>query len=140
MSDSTIEQLKQLTPSEDGLDRAAILIAAGRASARPGRLWKLLVAILAVAELTTLVVRWPSRSAEVRYVAVGKPQPHNEPVPPAVNANAELSPADRQMTLGFLRRHMLDDEGAPDFAPSQDLVPDDPPLRPFVRPEDVVPN
>ena len=56
------ERLSRMTPSAAGLDRDALLFAAGQRSAR-SRLWPAIVALLAISQVVTLVVLWPSDSA-----------------------------------------------------------------------------
>ena len=52
--DPLIRQLSKFTPNSDGLDRDALLVAAGRASARPNRRWQILAGALVTAQLATL--------------------------------------------------------------------------------------
>jgi hypothetical protein len=60
MSESITERLKKFTPDGSGLDRDALLFAAGRASARPNRRWLALCAALAASQLVTLGLWcWP---------------------------------------------------------------------------------
>lgn len=59
MSDSLIRLLGRFTPDASGLDRDALLFAAGRASARTAGRWKVLAAALLVAELLTVALLWP---------------------------------------------------------------------------------
>jgi hypothetical protein len=59
MSESVTDRLSRFTPDGSGLDRAALLFAAGRASARPNRPWKVLVGALAASQLLTLTLLWP---------------------------------------------------------------------------------
>jgi hypothetical protein len=61
MSESFAERLSRFTPDGAGLDRDALLFAAGKASARPDRRWRTLCSALAVSQLMTLgVLCWPS--------------------------------------------------------------------------------
>src|SRR5947209_8076619 len=52
--DPVIRQLSKFTPDGAGLDRDALLFAAGRASARPNRRWLALVGFLAASQLAVL--------------------------------------------------------------------------------------
>ena len=70
MSEPFIERLSQFTPSAGGLDRDALLFAAGRSSARPNRAWQGLSAALAATQILTLACMWP-RAVDLR---TGAPQ------------------------------------------------------------------
>jgi hypothetical protein len=59
MPEPLIERLSRLTPDGTGLDRDALLFAAGRASVRPNRRWAALAAALGASQLLTLVLLWP---------------------------------------------------------------------------------
>src|SRR5438477_4896996 len=71
MSEPFVERLSRFTPDGAGLDRDALLFAAGRASARPNRRWQALAAALAVGQVLTLALLWPR-------------PPDAAPAPPAV--------------------------------------------------------
>jgi hypothetical protein len=58
MSEPIAERLSQFTPDSRGLDRDALLFAAGRASARPNRRWMAVAAGLAACQLLTLGLLW----------------------------------------------------------------------------------
>jgi hypothetical protein len=62
--DPVTDRLSRFAPNGACLDRDAILFAAGRRSARIGRLWPALAGLLAVSQIVTLVLLWP-RSSEV---------------------------------------------------------------------------
>ncbi len=59
MSEPFLERLTRFTPNAAGLDRDALLFAAGRSSARPNRGWKALATALAGSQVLSLVVLWP---------------------------------------------------------------------------------
>ena len=59
------ERLSRFTPNPAGLDRDAILFAAGRESARAFRVWPLVAGLLVVSQIVTLIVLWPTSSAPV---------------------------------------------------------------------------
>ena len=69
------ERLGRFTPNALGLDRDAILFAAGQRSVRGTRVWKVLVALLLVSQAATLVLLWPSAPKEIVV-----------PAPPALEA------------------------------------------------------
>jgi hypothetical protein len=60
-TDPMTERLSRLTPSAAGLDRDALLFAAGQRSAR-SRLWPAIAGVLAIAQVATLVALWPRDS------------------------------------------------------------------------------
>jgi hypothetical protein len=59
MSEPFLERLSRFTPDAGGLDRDALLFAAGRGSARPNRSWKTLATLLAGTQVLSLVLLWP---------------------------------------------------------------------------------
>jgi hypothetical protein len=75
------DRLSRFTPSAPGLDRDAILFAAGRRAARGSWLWKAAAGLLAVSQAVTLVALWPKPPAAVAPVAP-TPAVAPEPVPP----------------------------------------------------------
>ncbi len=84
MSDPIEERLGRLTPAGSGLDRTALLFAAGRASARPNRPWQALAGALVALQVVTLVLLWPhplaapdSGPAPGPRVADVAPSPHS---------------------------------------------------------------
>jgi hypothetical protein len=81
------DRLSRFTPNGAGLDRDAILFAAGRRSARSSRLWPLVAGMLAATQALTLVMLWPA-PAQVVSVPVDGHRPVEWTVPPA------SSPAD----------------------------------------------
>jgi DNA polymerase-3 subunit gamma/tau len=123
------ERLSRLTPDATGLDRDALLFAAGRASVRPARRWQAAAGLLAASQLVTLALFWPRPAppspmpvpapVAERPVIVKPPEPEPQPPP---------DPSE----LGVLRAYMLSDKGdLPAPAPIENLVPDPPPLRAF---------
>ncbi|WP_020467900.1 hypothetical protein [Zavarzinella formosa] len=61
MSESVdpITKLVRLTPGRGGLDRDAVMFAAGRGSVRPSRLWPAIAGLLAISQVVTLCLLWP---------------------------------------------------------------------------------
>ncbi len=121
MSESTADRLSRFTP-ENGLDRDAVLFAAGRASARPARPWKLLAGILAFSQVLTVVLLWPAPpSAEL----------HVTPGPATAVKPAEVPPPDPS-SWGYLRERSRSADGdLPTPVPDDSLTPAEPPLRAF---------
>jgi hypothetical protein len=70
MHKSLAESLSRFTPDSSGLDRDALLFAAGQASARrPVRTWRVLVGALAACQLLTLVLLWPQSKSPTGTIA-----------------------------------------------------------------------
>jgi hypothetical protein len=102
----SVERLTRFTPDAGGLDRDALLFAAGRASARPNRAWVALAAVLAAAQVLTLVLLWP------------RPAPPASPMPPS-SPPAVLEPppvSGERPDLLTLQRRLLE-------SPAGDLPP-----------------
>jgi hypothetical protein len=77
------DRLSRFTPNAPGLDRDAILFAAGRRSARGAWAWKVATALLIVTQVATLVALWPKEPAVVNpVVAPPAPVPAPAPLPP----------------------------------------------------------
>jgi hypothetical protein len=68
-SDPLTERLGRFTPDSGGLDRDALLYAAGRASAHPSRLWPALAGLLGITQVVTLTLLLS------RPTSTGSPQP-----------------------------------------------------------------
>jgi hypothetical protein len=82
--DPVTDQLGRFTPSAPGLDRDAILFAAGRRAARGSWLWKAAAGVLAASQAVTLVVLWPKAPAvpvPVEPPPAVAPAPEPEPPP-----------------------------------------------------------
>jgi len=107
--------LSRFTPSPVGLDRDAVLFAAGRASARPGRKWPTLAALLALSQALTLAL-----------LVTGT---QTAPVPLALPAPNE--PGESVSPMPVVRRDWrsaLEEPHGSEFV-TDDLVPDAPPLH-----------
>ena len=59
MSEAFLERMSQFTPDAGGLDRDALIFAAGRRSARPNRGWKAAASLLAASQALSLILLWP---------------------------------------------------------------------------------
>lgn len=57
------DRLARLTPNAAGLDRDALLFAAGQRSARTSRFWPALAGALAIAQVATIFCLWPREPA-----------------------------------------------------------------------------
>ena len=126
MAESFAEQLSQFTPDGSGLDRDALLFAAGRASVRPHRGWATLACTLAASQLLTLVLFWPKAPAITTIVRDAPPEPSvREEFPPSsVSEETELR--------ALSNRAFAWEDGIPPLAaPVQSLAPESPPLRAF---------
>ncbi len=124
MSEDLAESLSRFTPDGRGLDRDALLIAAGRASVRPTRRWPAVAGALALCQVLTLVLLWPRP-----VPTTGVPQAAVTP-PRAVETTPPPRPTDPS-ELGALTRHAVwtgsDDLGPP--AAVEAIRPASPPLR-----------
>ena len=109
--------LSRFTPSMGNLDRDGLLFAAGRASARPGRKWPMVAALLALSQALTLALLVAGTPPPSR------PEPPTEVVPDVPTESEPLSPP-------IIRRwpSALDELPVPEPA-SSDLMPDEPPLH-----------
>ncbi len=122
-----IERLSRFTPDASGLDRDALLFAAGRASVRPNQRWHALCAALATTQLLTLgLVFWP-RPVTLPPGDTTPPVAFVEP-PPAPNFDPPpLTPA-----LWQLEEPALATEGnLPAPALMENSVENEPPLHAF---------
>jgi hypothetical protein len=130
MSEPLADRLSRFTPDPGGLDRDAVLFAAGRASARPDRRWAALVAALATCQALTLVLLWPHPvSAPERLPTAAAPS----------SARPEARAAD-PTELWALNRRVLGSgrEDLPPPTPGRDFTPDGPPLRAGTVPPDLL--
>ncbi len=124
MSEDFAERLSRLTPDGTGLDRDALLFAAGRASVRPHRRWRIAAGALAASQLLTLVLLWPPTP----HQGADAPRSPFASAPPV--AVESPSPAPMDAHAWTMNRRLLDSAGdLPPVAGVDDLVPDDPPLR-----------
>jgi hypothetical protein len=127
MSEPFLERLSRFTPDSRGLDRDALLFAAGRTSARPNRGWKSLASALAVTQLFSLVILWPRTG----------PAPNGRGVPVAVASkppeilddSTSLPPVNSG--LWSARHHPPPSENEDRFASDVTFVESGPPLRAF---------
>jgi hypothetical protein len=117
MSQDITERLSRFTPDGSGLDRDALLFAAGQASVRASRRWPAVAGLLAASQVLTLtaVCLWPLVAA--RHAAAVSLATALTPPP----AKVEPSPTAEPVFL----RGTDDPTGA---LPADVLVPPDPPL------------
>jgi hypothetical protein len=121
MSEPLIDRLSRLTPDGTGLDRDALLFAAGRVSVRPKRRWVALAIALGASQLLTLVLLWPRPLPSAPApVARTEPAVAPEPEPPP-----PWMPPDRAIAVVGDR---------PRAVPVEHLVPPRPPLYAFGAP------
>jgi hypothetical protein len=124
MSESFAERLSRFTPDAGKLDRDALLFAAGRASAHPGRRWKALAGALAASQLLTLVFfLWPQTPPAVAPAPPG-PATAGGPTGPSVAPDPSSASSLRERMFAV-------DANTPAAASGDSLVPDEPPLRAF---------
>jgi hypothetical protein len=122
MSEPLAEHLSRFTPDATGLDRDALLFAAGRASVRPNRKWKTLAGALALSQVLTLVWLWP------------RTPPPQTSAPVVVESPAPVMPPDDLVpdlpSDGVWRAGMLSmDLDRPKPPSDEAMVAPEPPLR-----------
>jgi hypothetical protein len=130
MSEPILERLSRFTPDAGGLDRDALLFAAGRASARPNRGWMTLASLLAGTQALSLALLWPPSSPPVGKSTVtiaGAPAPSAAPEPPATGASADTG-------LWSARHGLLRPEAVDHPAGDVTFIESEPPLRAFPPP------
>jgi hypothetical protein len=124
MSESFAERLSRFSPDAPGLDRDALLFAAGRASVRPKRIWPMLAAILAGCQLLTMAVLWPRAAAPIVSVELT-----------AGESEREIRPADTltsgEWTVYALNQRILylELEDRQPSAAAGSMAPAEPPLH-----------
>ena len=127
MSEPFLDRLSRFTPDAGGLNRDALLFAAGRGSARPNRRWMSLAAVLAGTQVLSLVLLWPQAAPlgdgmTVKLVTV-----------PMRPATLEAQGSEAMASPGvWSARHSLT-ELEPEDRPTDTvtLVDSEPPLRAF---------
>ncbi len=133
MSEPLAESLSRFTPDATGLDRDALLFAAGRASARPSRRWQSLAGVLAASQLLTLILLWPSTPPSTPPVIIALPDSATVPDEPT----AEYEPS----SWGVLRTRLLTTEDDwSETAVDEPMAPPEPPLRAFGTPLETILN
>jgi hypothetical protein len=130
MSEPILERLSRFTPDAGGLERDALLFAAGRASVRPNRGWMTLASLLAGTQALSLALLWPHSSPPVGKPTVSiadVPAPSAAPGPPASGASDD--PGLWSARHGLLRPEAVD-------RPAGDVtfIESEPPLRAFPPP------
>jgi hypothetical protein len=112
-SDPLAERLGRFTPNSGGLDRDALIYAAGRASAHPSRVWPALAGLLGITQAVTLVllVSRPTGTAS-QHLAAPATQPERDLIVPAAPTSPEV-PTGALMTL------RLPEGGLDDLPPSR---------------------
>jgi len=90
-TDPVTDRLARFTPNASGLDRDALLFAAGQRSARRSRLWSVAAGLLAVSQVVTLVALWPGEPAKTPVVVpVPSITPPPEPTAPATPPSSDV--------------------------------------------------
>jgi hypothetical protein len=85
-----IERLSRFTPNAAGIDRDALLFAAGRRLARASRLWPALAVLLTVTQTLTLVVLWPHSTERAPAFETPAVRPSPEPSLPPTSAPRDV--------------------------------------------------
>jgi hypothetical protein len=133
MSDPFAASLSKFTPDTSGLDRDALLFAAGRASVPPRRGWMALAGVLAASQLVTLTLlgfqsaRPPVVSTQGSdSIAVPNSLPSEHPEPSPDRAGRNYSPLRAQVLAA--------EDKLPAPEPIEQLAPAEPPLHAFAAP------
>jgi hypothetical protein len=125
MSEPFVERLSGFTPDAGGLDRDALLFAAGRASVHRNPVGFALAGGLALTQVLTLTLLWPRTAPTVVHV----------PPPRPAMAPRTVDPPDSP-GLWSVRHSLLDAE--PEKRPAPDIVgtfiESESPLRAFAAP------
>jgi hypothetical protein len=132
MSEPFLERLSRFTPDAGGLDRDALLYAAGRASARPNRAWIALAAALALTQPVLLMLL---RSHQVPHAAHETVDMVSLPAP-ATAVTSSTSDASESVGLWSARYSLSELEAAKSPVPDQAVtfIDSGPPLRAFGPP------
>jgi len=134
MSEPIAERLSKLTPDASGLDRDALLFAAGKASVRPSRRWPVLCGVLAASQAVTFALLfWPAPAV--------LPTPGTVPTIVEAPRLPAPAPADTAVasTVFELRAQVIAAEGnLPSGSFGGQAMPDEPPLTAAARPESLL--
>ena len=123
--DPLIKRLTQLKPDGSGLDRDALLFAAGRASVRPNRGWMALAGALAASHLVTLTLFLWHRDP------VPVPMPDKE-TPPVAHVEPPVQPIPEGTAAWMRRERLIEAEGnLPLPGAVEQVTPSDGALRAF---------
>jgi hypothetical protein len=122
MSESFAERLSRLTPEASGIDRDALMFAAGKASVRRGRVWPALAGTLAACQVLTLALLWPR--------GFDQPGPIAKEAPARMVSDPQtIERMPPENAVCALDRRLLTLEEKLESLPADSLTPDDPPLR-----------
>jgi hypothetical protein len=132
MSEPLAERLSRFTPDGCGLDRDALLFAAGRASVRPQRRWQMLSGVLAACWLLTFVSLWPRTPPSAAVPLASHPSmdrmPEEDPLP---TPPRQWTPRTSLLSI---------DVENPEPPSDEPMVPSGPPLRAFGTPPATILN
>jgi hypothetical protein len=129
MSESFLERMSRFTPDAGGLDRDALLFAAGRGSVRPNRGWITAAALLANTQILSLVLLWPPSMPRESGLSVATAVAPIS-LPPATGESRTAEPPANPGT--WSTRQKLREPQSDDFAyEAITLIDTGPPLRVF---------
>ena len=128
MSEPILERLSRFTPDAGGLDRDALLFAAGRSSARPNRGWMTLASLLAGTQALSLVLLWPHPTPPAGRLTVPVA---SVPAPPAAPRASGLRGVGRTPASWSARRSLLESDTEDRPAGDVTFIDSGPPLRAF---------
>jgi hypothetical protein len=130
MSEPFLERLSRFTPDAGGLDRDALLFAAGRGSARPNRCWIGLAGVLAGTQVLSLVLLFPHPTPP----AADMPAPGANLPAPRVAVKPPASEAGDSPGLWSVHPNLLESETEDRSAGTGTFIDSGPPLRAFAPP------
>ena len=126
MSEPFLERLSRFTPDAGGLDRDALLFAAGRSSARPNRGWMAAASLLAGTQALSLVLLWPHPTPQDTRFAVPVAVAPEPPTTPEIRTTGEWANPGRSSARRSLLKLEIED-GPADVT----FIDSAPPLRVF---------
>lgn len=134
MSERLSQLLSQFTPSGK-LDRDALIFQAGRASARPNRMWQGMVAALVLSQIITLTYLWQGNgSSSPPTRAENKQLTPNDRVNESVEPKSSPDSTEPQW---LTHQPLVDRAYLTQLLPSSEMVPQEPPLRAYSVPKDL---
>ena len=126
MSEPILEHLSRFTPDAGGLDRDALLFAAGRNSVRPNRGWATAASLLAATQALSLVLLWPRPSPPA---SPGAMSIANAPIPPRELEHSRSEAFPRPPQVLSARHNLLEPDLEARPAADVTFIDQGPPLR-----------
>jgi hypothetical protein len=125
MAEAFLEHLSRFTPDAGGLDRDALMFAAGRSSARPNRGWVTVASLLAGTQALSLLFLWP-RPSPPAVTSAGSVAAVRVPPAPLTTPSSE---ALARLGVWSVRRGLPESEAEDRPVTGRILIETGPPLR-----------